>query len=520
MIENINKNNLEYREGENIIMNYKQFLVFLLTFLLVFTAGGAAAAKTITVATSNDALTLDPYMLSETPTNSVNFNMFEGLVFFDSELNIMPGLAKSWEAEDDTTWVFYLREGVEFHNGEEMTAEDVKFSFERAKNHPKSQQKSSVADVESVSVRDKYTVEIKTTYPAPVLTRKIQSIVIYSKDYVEANSDQYLQNNPVGTGPYMLESWNKDEEMVLTFFEDYWREKPEVDRAVLRPISNPATRVAALLSGEVDVLIDLPVQDMEKVENAEGVNVISIPDTRLIFLGMNYQEGPFADKRVRQAVYHAINEDAIVEHVMNGHAYPASQLSPDFVFGHDPDLDRLEYDPEKAKKLLAEAGYPDGFTVQFDSSNDRYVNDGQIAQAVAIQLARVGINVELNVQTKSAHFDKILARNTDFYLLGLSSSGDGGSALELLVHTPDDKYGRFNLGNYSNKEIDNVIEEAARTIDEDKRLNLLQKAARMTMEDVGLIPLHFQEQLYAVKNIVNWTPRPDKYLKLYNIGFK
>ncbi|MGM0602576.1 MAG: ABC transporter substrate-binding protein [Bacillota bacterium] len=498
---------------------YLAVLILILTLTMMFSIG--VGAETIRIATSSDALTLDPLMLSETPTLAVNFNIFEALVYLDENMDLQPGLAKSWEAVDDTTWTFHLREGVKFHTGEEMTAEDVKFSLERAKNHPKSQFKSMVAEVESITVKDKYTVEIKTPYPAPILPRKLKAAHIYSKKYVEANSDQHLQNNPVGTGPYTVESWEKDEEMVLTHFKDYWRGSAEIEKAVLKPISNPATRVAALLSGEVDVLFDLPVQDVEKVKTAEGVKVITRPDLRLIFLGMNTEEKPFSDPRVRKAVYHSINEDAIVEHVMNGHAYPAAQFYPDFVFGYNPDVERLPYDPEKAKELLAEAGYPNGFTIQLDSSNDRYINDGQTAQAVAIQLAKVGINVDLNVQTKSAHFDKVLSRNTDFYLLGWSNTnGDGSGSLESLLHTPTDKYGRFNLGNYSNDELDSVVEKAARTIDEDERLKLMQKAVKIAADDAAQIPLHFQQQLYAVKENVDWDPRPDKYLKIYSMGFK
>src|SRR6056297_999249 len=381
--------------------------------------------------------------------------------------------------------------------------------------------KSYVADIEKVNIIDEYTIEFKTLYPTPILARKLQSVVMYSKDYTEANSDSHMQNNPIGTGPYMVESWEKDEEMVLTFFEGYWRERPEADKVILRPITNPATRVAALLSGEVDILIDLPVQDVEKIKENEDVEVITLPDLRLIFLGMETTEGPLADVRVRKAIYHAINEDAIVEHVMNGHAYPAAQFYPEFVFGFNPDIERLEYDPEKARELLAEAGYPDGFTIQLDSSNDRYINDGQTAQAVAIQLARVGINVELNVQTKSAHFDKVLSRNTDFYLLGWSNTnGDGMQFLDGLLHSPEDSYGRFNLGNYTNLRVDELIEEAAKTLNDKKRSQIMQEAVKIGMDEVAYLPLHYQQQLYGLKENIAWTPRPDKYIDLYNMGFR
>ncbi len=499
--------------------NYFLMILFAVFFVAVFSYG--VAADTITIATASDALTLDPIMLSETPTIAVQSNVFDSLVNLDVNMDVQPALASSWEIEDDTTWVFNLRKGVKFHNGDDFDAEDVKFSIERAKNHPKSQFKSSVTEIEEVKVRDDYTVAIKTKFPFPILTRKLKQIFIVSKDYVEANSDQHLQNNAVGTGPYKVDSWEKDEEMVLTYFDDYWGNKPEFDKAVLKPISNPATRVSSFLSGEVDILMDLPVQDVDRVKNADGVNVITRPGLRLIFLGFNTQEGPFSNLKVRKAVYHAINEDAIVEHVMNGHAYKAGQFYPETVFGYNPEIERVPYDPEKAKQLLTEAGYPDGFTIQFDSSNDRYMNDGQIAQAVAIQLARVGINVELNVQTKSAHFDKVLSRNTDFYLLGWSNTnGDGMQFLDGLLHSPEDSYGRFNLGNYTNLRVDELIEEAAKTLDDKKRSQIMQEAVKIGMDEVAYLPLHYQQQLYGLKENIAWTPRPDKYIDLYNMGFK
>src|SRR6056297_381797 len=499
----------------------KYFIILVFTMSFIFLLSFGTGAETVTIATASDALTLDPIMLSETPTIAVQANIFEALVSMDTDMDVQPGLASSWEVENDTTWVFHLRKGVKFHNGDSFDAEDVKFSIERAQNHPKSQFKSPVGQVDSVEIRDDYTVAIKTTFPYPILPRKIGRILICSKDYVEANSDQHLQNNAVGTGPYQVTSWEKDEEMVLTAYEDYWGEKPEVDKAILKPISNPATRVSSFLSGEVDILMDLPVQDVERVEEAKGVKVVTRPGLRLIFLGVNTQEGPFSKLKVRQAVYHAINEDAIVEHVMNGHAYKAGQFYPDTIFGYNPDVKRVPYDPEKAKQLLAEAGYPDGFTIQFDSSNDRYMNDGQIAQAVAIQLARVGINVELNVQTKSAHFDKVLSRNTDFYLLGWSNSnGDGIQFLDGLLHSPEDSYGRFNLGNYSNEEVDKLIEEAAKTLNDKKRSQIMQEAVKIGMDEVAYLPLHYQQQLYGLKENIAWTPRPDKYIDLYNMGFR
>ena len=493
------------------------FFVLVLMFVFV----GAGQAETVTIATSSEAMTLDPIMYNETPTNSVNFNMYEALTILDTEMNVQPCLAKSWENEDKLTWVFHLRKGVKFHNGNKFTAEDVKFSMNRALTHPKSQYKSTLAEVDTIKVRDKYTVAIKTKYPYPILAKKLKSIFIFDSDYVKNHSDQYLATHENGTGPYKLEKWVKDNKMVLKAYENYWQEKADIEKVVLKPITNAATRVASLLSGQADVVIDLPVQDVDKVKEAEGVEALTRPSLRLIFLGMNTQKGPFAKKKVRKAVYHAINEKAIIKQVMNGHAYAAGQFYPEMVFGYNSDIERVEYDPQKARKLLKEAGYPNGFSITFDASNNRYVNDGQIAQAVAIQLAKVGINVKLKVQPKSSFYDKVLSRNTNFYMLGWSNSnGDGSGTLEDLLHTPTEKYGRFNLGNYSNEKIDTLVEKAAKTLDKEKRRDIMQKAVKIAIEDVAQIPLHYQQQLYGVKKNIEWEPRPDKYLRVYSMDLK
>ncbi|AZR73393.1 hypothetical protein BBF96_08365 [Anoxybacter fermentans] len=492
-----------------------------ITFVVGFTFSVQAEKNQIIIATSSDALTLDPHMFNETPTLSINSNIFEALTEVNSKMEIVPGLAESWENPDDLTWIFHLRRGVYFHNGDTFDAEDVVFTLNRVMNHPKSQFKSNFSTITSVRAIDPYTVEIKTEYPFPVLPRKLKSVFIYSKEYVEEHDDQYLALHPNGTGPYKLEKWVKDNVLVLTAFDKYWKGKAEIEKVVFKPIPNAATRVAALMSGEVDILIDLPVRDVEKIKKAKNIHVIARPSLRLIFLGMNTEKGPFADLRVRKAVYHAINEDEIVRYVMNGHAYPAGQFFPETVFGYNPEIKRLEYNPEKARELLKEAGYPDGFTITLDAPNDRYVNDAQIAQAIAIQLAKVGIKVNLQIQPKSSYFKKILARDTDFYLLGwMNSDGDGSGTLEGLLHTPEGRYGRFNMGNYSNPEVDRLVEEAARTIDPEKRLKIMQQAVKVAIEDVAQIPLHYQEDIYAIADYVIWTPRPDKYIKAYEIKLK
>lgn len=509
--------------------------LFIASAIFVLIPGAAFSADTLMHGAASEPRSLDPYYHSETPTNSMNKNIYDCLVDFDPELNINPALAHKWENPDNLSWVFHLRNDVKFHDGTPFTAHDVKFSIERCKTWEKSGFKATAGQIQSVEVIDDHTVKITTKQPFGILPRKLAQIMIMSRKFVEANTDEYLTDHAIGTGPYKLKEWVKGDNLTLTANEDYFRGAPVIKEVVLKPLTNAPTRTAALLSGEVHVMDDVPVRDVDRIKAAKNVSVSSRPSLRLIYLQMDQDrvtspkiesptgKNPLMDVRVRKALYYGIDEEAIVKHVMNGFAMPAGQLYPSSVFGYDDAIKRPPYDPEKAKALLKEAGYPDGFGITLDSPNDRYVNDDKIAQAIASSLARIGLKVKVNAIPKKTFFPMTDRRETSFFLIGWScADGDASAFLDGIAHTydPDKGYGRYNRGRYSNPKVDEWIEAASGTVDSEKRLEAMKQAQKLVLEDQAFIPLHFQEDIYAKSDSLDWTPRADHYMWYYDMKFK
>jgi len=510
----------------------RKSLAIALVCVLLPALAGAASLK---VGASSGVNSLDPHFHNETPTNSVNANIFDGLVNFDKDLNPYPVLAESWEILDDVTWQFKLRENVTFHNGNDFTAEDVVWSFNRAKTSDKSGFKGSISAIRAVEKVDGHTVNVVTNGPFPILLRKLTYLRIMDKEHSEKLTDEELGLNPVGTGPYKLVSWKRGQSIVLEANPDYFLGKPAIDKVEIRPLTNDSTRVAAILSNAVHLINRVPVRDVDRIKSNSQLQFFMVPGLRLIYLQMDhmrddspYVEGvdknPFLDVRVRKALYYGINEDAIVKHIMGGFAVPAGQYYPKAVNGHDSSVTRPAYNPEKARALLKEAGYEDGFTVTLDSPNDRYINDEKIAQAVASSLAKIGITVKVNAIPKASFFPKANDANSSFNLIGWAcSDGDGSAFLDGCVHSYDQEkgYGRYNGGRYANAEVDAVIEKSASVLDSRKREQLLIDAMHLALlEDQNIIPLHYQVDLYAVNNKVEMTPRADNYLYFYDMQVK
>ena len=399
----------------------------------------AAAAFTMSVAGSQaatfryafqgDLNALDPYTLNETFTLGALGNVMEGLTKRDKELKIIPGLAEKWEIlEGGKRWRFHLRKGVKFHGGEDFTADDVMFSLERLRS-PNSQMKSRLpGDVKAEKVND-FTVDFVSPAANPILHAEWDTWYMYSRKWAEANGGTQVQAgsatslNPFalkanGTGPFTIESHQPGVKTVFKPNKNWWgKAEHNFDEVVFTTIKSDATRVAALLSGEIDMMDPVPVQDIERIKASPNATVLTGPETRTIFLNMDsfrdellYSDvkgkNPFKDARVRRAFYQAIDIEAIKTRVMRGMATPVPMMiAPQFVAGGDT-IKRLPYDVEAAKKQLAEAGYPNGFSVEMDCPNDRYVNDAAICQAVAAMLARVNVKVKLNAMPKAQFFEK------------------------------------------------------------------------------------------------------------------
>jgi peptide/nickel transport system substrate-binding protein len=494
-------------------------------------------AVTLRVANQGDVQSMDPHSFNESLQLSFVNNIYEPLVARDRNLRLEPGLAIRWTQAAPTVWRFELRRGVRFHDGTPFTADDVVFSFERAAGDG-SDMKSYTATFKAVRRIDDHTVEIETAAPFPILPDVIASVYMMGRSWCVTHKAQTpvdrrkgVENaasfHANGTGPFRLKERRPAARTVLVRNPDYWgRVEGNVDELVFTPIGNDATRVAALLSGEIDLMEPVPLQDVERVRASPGFKLLQGPELRVIFLGMDQQRdellyadvrgrNPFRDHRVRQAVYQAIDIASIRSRVMRGAANPVALMVAPGVNGFMPELNqRLPYDADAARTLLAQAGYPQGFGVGLNCPNDRYVNDATICQAVAAQLARVGIKVDLRTESKATYFPKILRRDTSFYLMGWTpSTYDAHDVLSALIASPDDKgRGQYNLGGYRNSRVDELTTKLQSEVDVAKRNAMIREAFRLHQDDVGHIPLHQQALAWGVKKNIDVVQQADNFM--------
>ena len=499
-----------------------------LTAALTLTLGQPASAKTLKWANDGDVLSMDPYFQNETTLLGYLYNVYEPLVGRGKNLELVPKLALSWENTGPTVWRFHLRPNVKFADGTPFTADDVIFSYQRVTSEG-SDLKSYLATVKETRKIDDLTVDFVTALPNPLLPAEFTAWYIMSKSWSEKNDavkvasitkkeENYATYHTNGTGPFMVVGREPDVKTVAVPNPNWW-DKPEhnlteVDFSVIK---SDATRVAALLSGEIDMIYTVPIQDVERVNKTAQRKVIQGPELRTIFLGMDQWrdelidsdikgKNPLRDVRVRRAFYQAVDEDTIAKKVMRGAATPSGLMVAPAVHGWDKSLnERYPYDIKEAKRLLTEAGYPEGFTVGMNCPNDRYVNDEQICQAIAAMLARIGVKVNVLAETKSKYFGKILARNTSFYLLGWTpATVDAHNAMFNLMATPDDLgRGKYNLGRYSDKRFDELTTAVMTELDPEKRNAEITEAFRLHKEAFGHIPLHQQVLAWGIKDNVH-----------------
>jgi peptide/nickel transport system substrate-binding protein len=486
-------------------------------------------ARPLKWARSGDALTLDPHGQNEGPTTSLGQHLYEALTERDHTGKLGAGLATSWRVlpNDPTVWEFKLRPGVKFHSGATMTADDVVFSYERAMQ-PSSDFKGYLSSVEKVSKVDDMTVHIKTKGANPLLVNNTASIYIMNKAWTEANNatkaqdfkakeENFAVRNANGTGPFTLVSRETDVKTVMKRNENYWGKGQvplEITELTFVPIKTDATRLVALLSGEVDFVHDVPVQDIERLKAAPNMRVNSGAENRTIFFGMDVAspelkssdvkgKNPFADKRVRQAMNMALNRTAIQRVVMRGQSVPTGIIMPPFVNGWTKELDAAPAsDIAKAKGLLAEAGYPNGFSVTLHCPNDRYVNDEGICQAAVGMFGQIGVKANLVSQSKSIHFTLIQKNppETDFYLVGWGvPTYDSDYIFSFLYHTREGSRGSWNAARYSDKGVDAMIQSLSSEIDITKRdATIAQLWAKLKDETIYL-PIHHQSLSYAMR---------------------
>lgn len=504
-----------------------------------------AQAQTVRIANQGDSLSMDPHSLNESLQLSVTGNVYEGLVGRNKDLSVAPALATSWKQTSPTVWRFELRKGVQFHDGTPFTADDVLFSFERTQVEG-SDMKSYTNDVKEVRKINDHVVEIETKAPFPILPDVISLVYIMSKKWSETNQatrpvdrrkgiENAASFRANGTGPYRLRERQPNVRTTFVRNGSYWGKiEGNAQEVVFTPIGNDATRVAALLSGEIDVMEPVPVQDIDKVNGSPNAKAMVGPELRTIFLGMDQKrdelqyssvkgKNPFKDKRVRQAFYQAIDIDGIQKTVMRGASKPTALMVGPGVNGFDNGQNkRLAFDPEAAKKLLADAGYPQGFEVTMNCPNDRYVNDARICQAVAANLSRVGIKINLAAETKGTYFPKILRRDTSFYMLGWTpGTYDAHNALNALMACPDDKgTGQFNLGSYCNPKVDQLTRAIQSETDKAKRAAMIKEAFDVHSADIGHLPLHQQSLAWGVSKKVDLVQLADNFMPFKYITVK
>jgi peptide/nickel transport system substrate-binding protein len=517
-----------------------------LSTLILAMAVSAANARTLHWAYQGDAQSMDPMALNETFTLGFQGNIYESLFGYDKDLKLVPMLAESWTNPEPTKWVINLRKGVKFHDGSPFTADDVIFSWKRSLT-PGSDMKgygSKAADIKKI---DDHQIEITTAGPVPILPREWTLLYVMSKSWSEKNNTteatnvkggqgNYANLNTNGTGPFILAERQPDVKTTLKRNPDYWNKqiKTNVDEVIFQPITQESTRVAALVSGDMDIVQPVPVQDWDRLKGTKGVKILNAPEVRSIFMGFDQfrdellysnvkGKNPFKDVRVREAVVLAVDTGAINQKIMRGAARPLGSLVPFGVNGYADSFGApIKPDPARSKKLLAEAGYPNGFTVTLNCPNDRYVNDEKVCQAVASMLAKVGIKIDLLAETKSKYFAKVLPQAgnlTSMYMLGWSpSSVDADNIVINHLRCFDGKgMGQFNFGHYCNKEIDELQVKIAGETDQVKRNALLNQAFQMARKDWSYLPLHQQPMSWGVKSNIQVIQRPDDVLDLRNV---
>jgi peptide/nickel transport system substrate-binding protein len=527
----------------------KRFLALGVAVLLGLAGAGTAGAAVFRWANDGDVNSLDPYTRSETFLLSFNANIYEPLARRGRDLKLEPALATEWSQTAPDTWRFKLRQGVKFSDGTPFTADDVEFSYHRVLSAT-SNLKSYFTTVKEFRKVDDYTVEFVTKGPDPILPEELFTWQIMSRkwctenkaevpaDLNKAGEENFATRNAMGTGPFMVKERVPDVRTVLVPNPNWW-DKPQhnITEAVFNRIQNDSTRVAALLSGEIDFVYTVPPQDVDRISQTPGLKILQKPELRTVFLGFDQArdellesnvkgKNPFKDIKVREAFYRAIDINAIKAKVMRGFSQPTAEMVAPQVNGFDPALnERPAYDPMKSKQLLTEAGYPNGFETGMDCPNDRYVNDEAICQAVVAMLARVGIKVNLLAQTRIKYFAKINPPdyNTSFYMLGWTpATYDAHNAMIALMVTRDKAGGRgdFNNGGFSYKEIDDLAAEIQGETDRTKRLGEISDALKFVKDNYLYIPLHQQVVVWAARDNVDVAQMSDNYFPLRYVTVK
>jgi peptide/nickel transport system substrate-binding protein len=514
------------------------FLTRVLAFLAALALSTGVLSQELRIGLASEPTSMDPHYHNLSPNNSLLSHIFESLVDQDERQRLQPGLAESWKAIDDTTWEFKLRRNVRFHDGTPFTADDVLFSFERAPNVEGSPASFAIySRGKTLTKVDDHTIHIKTAAPYPLMPNDVSQIFIVSKKHATGAKTPDFNSGKaaVGTGAFRYVEYTPGNRIIVQRNDAYWGTKPQWSRVTFRGMKSAPSRVAALLAGDVDMIEQVPAIDLERLKKDPKIDVAQIVSNRVMYLHLDHfrDDSPFVkakdggpiknplrDQRVRMAISKAIDRDAIVSRVMEDVAIKAGQLLPEGFFGVSSKLQPVAHDPNGAKKLLAEAGVPNGFRLTIHSPNDRYPNDAKIAEAIGQMLTRIGIDTQVVTMTSGVFFREASSGGPDktpkfsLILVGWGSgTGETSSPLKSLLATFDPKKGMggANRGRYSNAEVDKLIDQALATVDDGKRQDLLARAAEVAIGDVGIVPLHYVVNVWAMRKGFSYKARADEY---------
>jgi peptide/nickel transport system substrate-binding protein len=487
---------------------YRDFAALLIAAALVaLPAAGcgqrpASPGRPLRVALYDDPLTLDPHLRNELLTFSVLHNVYEARTAFDAGTKIGPALAQSWENPSELTWIFHLRPDVRFHDGREFTAQDVVWSFDRARNSPRSNVSNYLVAIDKVLALDPHTVQITTLRPYPILLNKLAFVLI-----VPAGAPIEIRR-PVGTGPYRLSAYEVGKRIELAAFDRYWGGVPAEAKVEFLPITDGRARVQRLLDGELDVVQEPHLADLGRIRAAPGSRVIEQDSLGVIYLLVRRDRPPFGDLRVRRAIHLALDRDALVKDALNGEGAPVGQMVDRNVFGYAPDLVPPARDLARARQLLMEAGFPDGLDL------DLYTRSGRHAEGEVVrrQLLAAGIRVRLIERSWADLFPQVLAGKVDFYLGGwFCLSGDASDFFDAMVHSREGSpgYGASNFNHYVNPALDAIVEQSGSTLDLLTRRGQLQHSMRLLMDDLAFIPLYSPAVVFGARDDIEWQLRHD-----------
>lgn len=495
---------------------------------------GSAVAADLKIGVASEVTTLDPHFFHLTPNTEIDKLIYSGLITQDASLKVIPDLAASWRTTDPTHWEFKLRPGVKWQDGSPLTADDVVFSYQRARNVPNSPGSflQFLKHVKTTTATDDHTVVVETDQPDPILLNEILNVWIVSRKNAEnaTTADYNSRKAAVGTGPYRVVEWVPGDHITLERFDGYFGAKPDWQRVTYKPITSDASRVAALLSGDVDLINNVPGNDVATLKANPKVTLGTMESNRCYFWtldvdrdaspqitdadGKPMTKNPLKDERVRRAMSMAIDRAALVSKVMQGQAVEAAQFNPQGTPGTSAKMKPVAYDLAGAKKLLAEAGYANGFGVVVNSSNDRYPNDAQVNQAVAQMWSRLGLKTSVNAVPKAIYFPRVVKLEYSVSMAGNSTdTGEPLSQLQYLLgtYTPSKGMGAGNSGRYSDPKFDAIIDKAAMTLDDGKRNALLAEAYEYAIgQQVAVIPMLFPITTWAMRKGIVYNGFPQE----------